>query len=110
MAGIHGFGVLTAIAMWSRKPVPARATTNLHVGGLGAHEPGLVSSDLTWMNRDLRLGDVVTIRVVRRRSCDTPRYEREAPGPSLTEKRAMARRLRAALKRLDREISASAEE
>jgi hypothetical protein len=80
-AGVPGHGVLTAILSWVlRDPrlrprgMPAgewnREELALHLGGLSRGE------DRVWIDRPLRDGDVVSVRVMRARAADPPRARR----------------------------------
>src|SRR5215217_3484770 len=78
-AGVGGEGVLTAMVSWAKLSTQAAATarrfdraveeTRLQVGGLG--------DDIhrTWSERDLAVGDRVSIVVGRANSCDPPARE-----------------------------------
>ena len=77
-AGVGDLGVLTAIVDWvrrkgehtrDRKPDSVEEELDLHVGGLITP----TDESVRWVNRGLKVGSEVRIKVVEARSVDQPR-------------------------------------
>src|SRR5687768_7197755 len=77
-AGVPGYGVLTTILTWVRrdprkrpadlpKPLWKREELDFHVGGMSGAE------HLVWLERRVRRGDVIRIRIVDRPSAERTR-------------------------------------
>jgi hypothetical protein len=89
-AGVGADGVLTAIVTWAKLTGPAAAEatrlrqpldeTRLHVGGLRN------DTHFGWSDRNLRLGDRVTIEVARSKASDPP-ARRKRTDPAQDERR-----------------------
>jgi flagellar basal body L-ring protein FlgH len=95
-AGLGKPGVLTAALSWVlRTPEGRRRQSeelNLGVCGLVSRS----DEDLVWLQRAMRLGDEVTIRIVEVADADTPkkrRRDRATPAQILRRRKAFLRRL-----------------
>lgn len=86
-AGAGSDGVLTAMTTWARGP----ETTNprqpgvLSFGLSGFRRAKGVGEHFTWINRELKPGDVLTIKVIRAAKVDEPQY-RAKEDPALVER------------------------
>lgn len=99
LAGVAEFGVLTAILSWVRTPEmiakegAEAKKLELHVGGLTESNGG--QAHVTWLNKDLLVGDEVRIRIVDTDHCDTPgRIEQVDPNADLKMRREYYERLK----------------
>lgn len=80
-AGIGSDGVVTAILAFVKGSKPSDETQehqdseseslNIEVGGLANIELG-TSEHLKWINQDLKVGDVITIKIIDAAECDEP--------------------------------------
>lgn len=68
VAGVGDNGVVDAMVVWNGRPNRA-AHPHLIVGGLNS----TTNEFLRWMDRILRVGDAITIRVVEVKESDPPR-------------------------------------
>ena len=86
-AGIAGNGVLTAIATWvqrrprSAKKQPERELT-LSLTGLDSNSESNDGTHLGWVNQQLKVGDVVMVRVLDQEASDQPTSRRPSMSPS----------------------------
>jgi len=99
-AGIAGPAVLTAVVTWVlRSPAERRLRRkelNLGVGGLVSHSDEFRD----WLQRDLRVGDEVTVRIIETATVDKPRKRRRIRAtPAQIRQRKQAH-----LKRLAKEL------
>jgi hypothetical protein len=88
LAGIPGHGVLSVIADWVHRRASAESEDEgerwkdelrVSVGGLERNPSDVEAEYLNWVNRDLKPGDVLAIRVVQSDIADEPARKREDP-------------------------------
>lgn len=88
LAGIGDDGVLTAIVDWVTKK--GKGDLSLSVAGLVSP----ISEHVTWVRKDLRLGDVITVKVTETNSTDKPtKRERTNPAEDLKYRKSYVRAL-----------------
>jgi hypothetical protein len=109
VAGVEGFGVLSAILSWVRRHPEKRrqgrtaAEGLIVVGGLRSEASG-PGEHLKWISRSLRVGDRVSIRVVDTLKVDVPATRhRDDPVTIERAKRQYLQRLKKELK--DRSVA-----
>ena len=77
LASVDEFGVLTAIVSWVRTHAMVKEEgeqvkkLDLHVGGLKELSDGS-AAHITWLNKDLSLGDEIRMRIVNTDHFDEP--------------------------------------
>jgi hypothetical protein len=100
VAGVRGYGVLTSMLCWAhldprkrKKFVPpadwGRTLLHFDVGGISG------DSHVRWVERDVRVGDVISVRIVKRSAADPPRRR----FPTSESGRGVTKRKRAAVRR-----------
>ena len=104
VAGVEGFGVLSAILSWVRRhPEKRRGRTaeeglTIDVGGLRSEDSG-PGEHLRWLSRSVRVGDRVSIRIVDTLKVDVPATRhRDDPVTIARAKRRYLQRLEKELK------------
>lgn len=70
--GLRDGGIMALIANWISLPKGAKWKAGFNVGGLRKGRPG-VNEFLTWFEKNLRLGDEVSYRLIETRRVDKPR-------------------------------------
>ena len=91
-AGVGDAGVISAIVSWvggaptspKKRGRTKAGVTDLHVGGLFHPTPDL-NVHPRWVQKRLRTGDTVTIRIVRGATPDTPRSKTVATADTVRE-------------------------
>lgn len=93
LASVEEFGVLTAIASWVRTHAMVAEEgeqvkkLDLHVGGLKEGSDGS-AAHITWLNKDLSVGDEIRMRIVNTDHFDEPaKIEAIDPHADLRRKR-----------------------
>jgi hypothetical protein len=96
VAGIGKPGVVSTVLSWVLRAPEGRGRQSeelsLGVGGLVSRS----DEDLVWLQRDMRLGDEVTIRIVEVRAADKPkkrRRDRATPAQILRRRKAFLRKM-----------------
>src|SRR5258707_12888981 len=81
IAGVEGPGVISAILSWASRATMADTENNescsgqeltLEVGGLQSNDVGRGGTHISWLNRRLEVGDVLTIQIKNLLAVDEP--------------------------------------
>ena len=82
LAGVGDKGVLSSIVTWVAERDACREKTNLDVGGLVSP-----STHVSWLERELQVGDCVEIRILESSEVDDPQTRKETSHPKRFEGR-----------------------